>query len=104
MMLGDARSGPGMTLGLYVPVVVEDEVEGREGEFCFEEGGEFVLDGAGPAADEDDEPVHYPGDAATRGAGIVAGESLLRPDVFIRFRVDDGKPPTNHVVTVTERK
>ena len=78
-----------MTLWFHVPVGVEDEVEGREGEFCFEEGGEFVLNGASPAADKDDELVHDPGNAATRGAGIVARKSLLLPDVFVRFRVDD---------------
>ena len=68
---------------------VEDEVEGREGELGLKEGGEFGLDGAGPGADEDDEAVDNPGDAAARGSGVIARELFLLPDFFIRLRIDD---------------
>lgn len=43
-----------------IPVLVEDKLEGREGKLSLKEDGEFVLDEAGPGADQDDEAVNDP--------------------------------------------
>lgn len=74
-------------------MLVEDKLEGRERKLCLKEGGEFVLDGASPGADQDDKAVHDPGDAAAWGSGVVARELFLLPDLFVRLRIDDKRQP-----------
>ena len=67
-------------------MVVVDEFKVREREFLFEEGGELVLDGLGPLANEYNEFVDVPGDSTTRNLGIVSSE--LRLDMFcLGFKV-----------------
>ena len=53
----------------------------------LEEDGEVLLDGLGPVADEDDEAVDDPGDAAARGLGVVAREVFLVPHFPIQLGV-----------------
>ena len=57
-----------------VPVFIIDEFETGEGEFIFEECGEFILDGFGPFAYEDNEFVDGPGDTSAWDLGVVALE------------------------------
>lgn len=68
-------------LWLDVPVLVEDEVKGREREFLHQQGGKLFLNGPCPAADKDDESIDSPGDAAARSMGEIARKVLLAPHV-----------------------
>lgn len=80
---------PGLTSRFNLPVLVEDKLEGLKGELLLKKGGEFVLDGAGPGTDQDDEAADDPRDATARGSGVVTRELILLPDLFIRLRIDD---------------
>lgn len=70
-------------------MLIINELEGRKEEHRLKKGGEFVLDGLSPGADQDHETVHDPGDATAWSSGIVAGEPFLLPDIFVRLRIDD---------------
>lgn len=80
---------PGLTSRFNVPVLVEDKLEGLKGELLLKKGGEFVLDGAGPGADQNHEAVHTPRDTTAWGSSVVTRELFLLPDLFVRFRIND---------------
>ena len=74
-------------------MLVEDKLEGRKGELRLKKGGEYILHGVGPGADQNDEAVHNPGDTTARGSGVVTRELFLLPDLFVRLRIDDERQP-----------
>jgi hypothetical protein len=76
-------------LTLDVPVLVEDEVEGREREFLFQQGGKLFLDRSRPITDQDDELVDDPGNPTARRSIVVPRKMLALPNVSVLLWINN---------------
>lgn len=76
-------------LTLDVPLLVKNEVEGREGEFLLQQGGKLFLDGSRPTTDQDNELVDDPGNSSARRSVVVAREMLTFPDFLVKLWINN---------------